>query len=339
MRKLLLAVGLIFLLVLCCALCAGSIYYVSTYVASSNSDTNISFEYDSGNQFANDKILLLKINGTIIDTRDEVASLFATGYVYGYEVKQQLYKAADDTNIKAVMIEISSGGGTISGANAIVEGVDYYQEKTNQPVYAYVRGIAASGAYMVASSADYIIADAGSMTGSIGVIFGSPFKYYNNVLAEQSSSGDSVVTKNGIDTFYISSGEYKDIGSPYRRMTDEEYISLKSGIDEEYNNFVDLINKNRNIDTNTIKNKIKALIYSNNKAKELNLIDDIGSYDDSLKKLSEKAGTTDYQVIKTKSQDLFSSLFSSYISNKQMVNSPLLNKMLVIYGDPSQYLN
>jgi protease-4 len=336
MKKWVLWLVLLFIMLSCCALCCAGFFYLSTAVAANNPNNDeITMEYYSGNQLATNKVLLIKINGTIVDTRDDAVS-FLGGYVYGYDIKQLLYKAAKDKDVKAIMFEINSGGGTVLGSMAIVDGINYYREQTGNPIYAYVRGFAASGAYMVASACDKVIADSGSMTGSIGVIFGTPFKYYDKVTSEGTGS-DYVVTQNGIETVYISAGEYKDLGNPYRKMTSEELKSLQDNINIEYDNFVNLVSKNRKISATEIKTKVKALIYGNEQAIALKLIDKAGSYETALDDLTKAANITDYQIQTNKSTDLFSLLFSSYSKTNTKKANLLQNRMLVIYGDPSLY--
>jgi len=338
MKKFLFVLVILFLLLICCGVSIGGLYLVGKEILNySGVNENITFEYYSGNNLSKDKILLIKINGIIIDTRDQVTGLFSSGYIYGYEIKDTLYKAAEDDSIKGVLMLINSGGGTVLGSRAIVDGIDYYKDQTKKPVYAYIQGFSASGAYMVTSACDYVISDYGSLTGSIGVIFGTPFQYYDKVTS-QGNSSDYVVTQNGIETFYISAGEYKDMGNPYRKMSSEELASLQENINNEYNKFVELVSNNRSISQAKIKNEIKALIYGNDKAKLLNLIDEEGTYEYSMTKLLEKVGISDYQVITTKTDSFWSSLLYTYSNPDQTkLKNQLQNRVLMIYGDPFLY--
>lgn len=336
MKKLIVVLLIIFILLLCCAMSFGSIYLLSESISNYRGDSGITLEYYSGDEDSTNKILLLKINGTIIDTRDQVPAFYSSGYVFGYEVKELLYDAALDEDIKGVLIAVNSGGGTVLGSRAIVDGINYYKETTENPVYGYVQGFAASGAYMALSACDYITADYGSMTGSIGVIFGTPFQYYDKVMTEGYASGEYIATQNGIETFYISAGESKDIGNPYRKMTAEELESLQSNIDVEYNQFVKLVSGNRDISEIKIKNEIKALIYGNTQAITLGLIDKQATYDETLALLTEDL--EDYQVVTTTTDDFWTLLMQSTIKKNEIdAISPLQNRLLLIYGDPTMY--
>jgi protease-4 len=337
MKKIVLIILAIFMLLTCCVICVTTTFLVGRAITTGAGSGKDSLEFVAGDSTSKNKILLIKINGTIVDKEEDVSSLFTQGYVFGYDIKAMLYDAVDDKEIKAVMFEISSGGGTVVGSKAIVDGIKYFKQETNAPVYAYVRGMAASGAYMVASSCDYIISDYGSLTGSIGVMYGSPFKYYDTVTSE-SNGGEYVVTQKGIETFYISAGESKDLGNPYRKMTQDELKVLQEGINDEYEDFVALVSKGRSIKAETIKNDIKALIYSNKQAKANKLIDEEGSYDMAIDKIATKAGLDKYQIISSKSQSLLSMFLSSNTNQKSISSmSPLQNRILMIYGDPTMY--
>lgn len=338
MKKFLIAIVILLTLIICCGSCAAIFYFASQMgdlVASSENE--ISFEYYSGDLYSTNKILLVKVNGIILDTSDDIPSLFTSGYVFGYEIKDMLYKAAEDDEIKGVLLLINSPGGTVLGSRAIVDGIEYYKETTGNPVYGYIQGFAASGAYMAASASDKLSADYGTLTGSIGVIFGTPFQYYDKVTS-QGTASEYVVTQNGIETFYVSAGEYKDIGSPYRKMTSEELESLQSNIDNEYEQFVDLVSANRDLSTTEIRDEIKALIYGNTQAIELGLIDGEATYDQVVLDLVGKIGIADnYQIITTKSNDIWSALLSSLADKNQLKTNYLQNRILLIFGDPALY--
>ena len=206
-------------------------------------------------------------------------------------------------------------------------------------------GLGASGAYWSAVSTDYIFADSGSLSGSIGVIFG-PFQEFNTVL-QMGDSTTSITTKDGINEFYLTGGGFKDFGNPFRKMSDEEKTILQEGIDNEYNIFVKFVSTRRDISETTIKQSIKALVYDNVKAIELKLIDASGSLDDAYSYLAEKTNLGfDYQVVKVKSPDDFwSSIFGKFLapsnlnaSNLQTAKScsHLCYRPVVVYGNPAE---
>jgi len=343
--KIIIIILLILVLCSCCGATIWMAYLIgngSEFSQSPKSSQELDYDYSYGNASSKNNLLSIPIKGIILDTKPDQGgflSLISQEATYGYDVKDQLYKASKDNSIKGIILEISSPGGTISGANAISEGVKYFRDQTGKPVIAHVMGMAASGAYWSASSTDLIIADAGSLSGSIGVIFG-PFQEYNTVLGL-----DTVLTKDGIDEYYITGGGSKDVGNPLRKMTIEEKDLLQKGIDNEYNIFVDFVAQRRNIPAKTIKENIKASIYDNQKAIELKLIDESGSLDYAYQTLATKAGVeSDFQIVKIKSDiDFWSSIFSRILTpsgvnalNQKSTSScqNLCHKPVVVYGDP-----
>lgn len=329
---------------LCCGLTALSIYALSTISGDSSFsvDANPSYETVSGSESSQDKILAISIKGPILNEgAADSSSLFATSsYVYGYTIKQQLQDAASDKSIKAVMLEIDSPGGTITGSKAISDGVAYYKEQTNNPVYAHIMGTGASGGYWSAASADKIYSDYSSLVGSIGVIFG-PFKYYKNVTSELSGL-EAITTTGGIETYYITAGGNKDFGNPYRKMSSEEEKNLQDDTDSAYDMFVKHVSTARNISENKIRNEIQAMPYGEEQALKLGLIDAIGAKNDAYADLASNAGLgDDYKVITVKSDTDFWSLLMSgkLLSNNSAkaetnLYNELSGKMLYFFGSP-----
>lgn len=263
--------------------------------------SSLTSKHVAGNSDSYNKLLSIKVTGTIIGDSDDTAGVgYSEQVTSGYDVKDQLYKAVKDDAIKGVVLEINSPGGTIYGAHAIADGVAYYREKTHNPVYTYVQGMAASGAYWSAVSTDKIVADYGSTVGSIGVIVG-PFKYYDKVLSDESG----VVTQNGIEDVTISAGKSKDYGNPYRRLTQDEINNLQTSVNNDYSLFTKYVSDRRKIPEDTIKNQIGALGYDNKTAQSLKLIDQSGSRQDTYDQLAKAAhlNTDDYEVVRGDAND------------------------------------
>ena len=209
------------------------------------------------------------------------------GVTYGYQIKQQLAELAEDNTVDGVILEIYSPGGTIFGSRAIVDGVEQYKAETGKPVFAYIGSMAASGGYWVAVSADTIIADHGITVGSIGVIAG-PFKYYNSVVSEDGGAFlGGVVTQKGISTRYITAGTSKDIGNPYREMTEAEVAILQQSVNNSYQDFVGYVAKKRRISTEKITNELGAMIYDEQQGLKSGLVDQIGNKQTAYKALAD----------------------------------------------------
>ncbi|MEI6532745.1 MAG: S49 family peptidase [Candidatus Roizmanbacteria bacterium] len=329
-------------------LCAGVI--ISNYERKSIQKKSGSNSYDylfvNGNESSDHKLLTIPINGIILTEQipdvnpfDLFGGMSAT---YGYEMKEKLYKLADDPSIEGIVFEIDSPGGTVTGSKAISDGIEYYRNKTKKPIIAHVVGEGLSGAYWSASATDWIIADTGCLTGSIGVLLG-PMKYYDTVL-EEGNLGQTIKTKDGISTTYFTSGTYKDTGSPYRKMSVEEITHWQKSVDIEYAIFLDHVKNTRKLSEDTIRNVIKALPYENERALKLRLIDAIGSKEFAYKELAKRAHLkkNDYQIVKLSTkQGFLSSLFSSFSKSKSsqannLTLCILCNKPLFLH-DPNLF--
>lgn len=305
-------------------------------------------KFIEGNEKSTNKVLSININGVILASKQEnsdLLSFVADQITYGYEIKNILKDAAKDNEIKAILLEINSPGGTVTGAQAIFDGINDYKRTTNKPVYAHVQGLSASGAVWATSGSDKIYADTGSFIGSIGVISG-PYKYYDKVVSEQASLfTPGIITQNGIETFNLSSGQYKDFGNPYRKMSEEETRIMQQALNNTYDDFVNLISTQRKIPQDKIKNTLKALIYDNKQAKEYNLIDDTANRELAISNLlkSIKVENDDYQIINMKPKlGKLESLLSLYNSN--FIKPKTLGcigqfRVMVYYGDLQKICN
>lgn len=286
--------------------------------------------------------LAINVSGVILGERSgisELGSLFEDGLTYGYEVKEHLMEAAEDEDISGVLLVIDSPGGTIFGSQAIADGVAYYREKTNKPIFTYVSGMAASGGYWTAVSTDHIIADHGTAVGSIGVIFG-PFKYYDTVISEDGGAFvGGVVTQGGIETTYVTAGKSKDLGNPSRRVTPEELEKLQLSVNDSYSDFVKMVSLHRSISDATIRDEIGAMIYGENQALKLKLIDEVGNKHDAFKALAAKAGVEEgkYKIVRElPANDFMSALFGATFKSKTPeTTSPLCtmnSQILAFHG-------
>lgn len=299
-------------------------------------------EYVDGDPDSDNELLVIPVNGVIMgepEPADDWLTGISSGITYGYEVKEELFKAAEDEDVKGIFLQINSPGGTIFGSNAILDGVTEYKNKTGKPVIAFVSGMAASGGYWAALGADQIIADSGSTIGSIGVIFG-PFKYYDTVVSEDGGLlTGGVVTENGIQTTFISAGRSKDIGNPYRQLTPEEVSTLQNMVNQSYEEFVGKVSQHRGIAAETVRGQIGALIYSEQQAQQLKLIDAAGSKQLAYSVLAQRAGLgDDFKITRLQQEpSFFGSLMGAVTSDTQpqarQASCNLYSMILAFHGD------
>lgn len=282
-------------------------------------NTQPSLEFVAGEHDANHKIVAIPIEGIILGESLDSDGFFDfisdIGITYGYDVKELLLALAQDKSIDGIILEVHSPGGTLFGTQAIIDGVNEFKRATGKPVYAYIGSVGASGGYWVASSGDKIVADAGTTIGSIGVIMG-PFKYYDQVMSESGGIfGTSVDTQNGITTEYITAGNHKDLGNPYREMTDEERQVLQRGTDLAYQTFVEFVAESRDMTNQKVIDQIGALAYSEHQAKELGLIDELGSREGAYLLLARDLGIeyNDFMIMRPQTMPgLMQSIFMSF---------------------------
>lgn len=224
---------------------------------------------------------LIEIKGPIF-LEEDTMSLALSAETIAKNIKT----FADSPNIKAIRIDITSPGGSVSAAETILSALDYAKSK-NKKIVVFMKEIAASGGYYVSVPADYIIASRGTITGSIGVIL-STF----NV--------KGLFDKIGIKPYTFKSGEYKDILSPYRDISESEKKLLQRIVDTYYNRFIEVILKYRGdkIKKQELLKIADGRILIEPEALENKLIDEIGdefTVEETLKKLT---GETSINYVK-----------------------------------------
>lgn len=211
------------------------------------------------------KVAIIPVKGEIT-AEGCSASLFSSASCANVASIKEMLKAADkDDSIRAIVLDINSGGGSVVPSRELA----YAVKDMKKPVVACIRETGASGAYYVASAADHIIADRDSMTGSIGVIMTLQHMY-------------GLYDKLGINVTVIKSGKVKDIGSAYREMTPEEEAELTDMVNTIYEDFVSDVAINRNLSVEYVKSISDGSIYLGKEAMDLGLIDSLGGIDDAV---------------------------------------------------------
>lgn len=232
-------------------------------------------------------IYALRIDGVILAASAEGSTL--TGGTYGYEIAQQI-DALKPESAAGLLLIINTPGGSINGSKAIADAVSRYQARTKKKVVAHVQGMSASGGMYAMAGADKIIADYGSLVGSIGVIMG-PFERYNKVIGTTGTVfTPGIQTTGGIESEYLTMGRGKDFGSPYRDMTKEEREVMLAGLRNVYNDFVGQVAKGRNLEPGVITGKLGAHIFDSKSAIAAGLIDSELGIDDAYREAAKVMG-------------------------------------------------
>jgi len=245
---------------------------------------------------ASDFIARFEINGVISSDIEETLFSTASGYRHT-DFLNFIDKMIINDNNKGLMIYINTPGGTVYDSDELYLKIMQYKEETNRPVWVYMGPQACSGGYYIAAAADKIIANRNTWTGSIGVII-------------QVQNITELMDKLGIKIEGITSGDYKEIGSPYKPMTDSERAVLQSMTDEAFEQFVDIVALGRNMTKEEVLKVADGRIFTAKQALELNLIDEILVYEDmQVKMASELNVSTIYDIpVPESSNSLFSSL-------------------------------
>lgn len=232
-----------------------------------------------------DKILLIDINGPI---NNQPLLIQNVGIIPGMvaRVRQELELAFNDNNIRGILLRIDSPGGTITDSDVIYHSLMEFKKAKKIKIVAAMGDIAASGAFYVAMAADEIYAHPTTVTGSIGVIL------------DHMEAAD-LMNKLGIKADPVTSGKYKDIGSPYRKMTDEERALLQQVVSAQYEKFVKVVQDGRpKMTLAQIRSIADGRIMTSDEAKERGLIDGIGYLDDVYKRLTAMSGFATNKLVR-----------------------------------------
>lgn len=221
------------------------------------------------------KILVLPVRGFISTSpRDGLVSR-APSVVQ--EVVSQLNRAARDPQVRAVVLEIDSPGGTVVASEILYKEIARWRERTGGHVVALQMSVAASGGYMTSLAGEVIVSHPSSVTGSVGTIFIRP-----NIAG--------LMDKVGVSAEVVKSGRLKDMGSPFRDATEEEDEVMRSMIDDMNGRFTALVAERRGLDPEAMKTVADARVMTASQALELGLVDRVGDVHDALTEAHRLAG-------------------------------------------------
>ncbi len=233
------------------------------------------------------QIGLVRINGVIMRSEKTI---------------DQIRTLASDPDIKAIVLRINSPGGAVVPSQDIWEEV-LKAHKKGKIVVASIGTVGASGAYYIASAADYIMASSGSLTGSIGVIM---------ELAEVKD----LLDKLGIHSEVVKSGAMKDVGSPFRPMTPEEKTYMESLLENIHKQFILSVAEGRHLPPSKVKPLADGRVFTGQMALENHLVDAIGDYHDALRQAAKMAHLKGNPSVRSFSRKTFwDSVLSSKMSS------------------------
>jgi len=233
------------------------------------------------------KILLMDVSGFISD--EGQGSVLTIGaepprVPMLVRIREELKKAAEDDGVRALVLRINSPGGTVTASDIIYREIDLFRKQRKVPIVAVLMDVGASGGYYIALSADKIMAHPTTVTGSIGVIM-------------LTVNTEGLLDKIGVSTSAIKSGPRKDMGSPFRRLADDERAIFQSVIDELQTQFIAKVAERRGLPIERARQLADGRIYTAEQALANGLVDQVGYMDDAIRLAKHAAGVDRARVI------------------------------------------
>lgn len=219
-----------------------------------------------------ERLALLRIEGPILDSKDVI---------------DELKTYVKDPSIKAIVLRIDSPGGAVAPSQEIYE--EIRKAVTKKKVVVSMGSVAASGGYYIAAPATRIVANPGTLTGSIGVIMEIP-----NV--------EGLMNKIGVKTEVIKSGRHKDIASVFRGIKKEEREILQGVLDNVHEQFIKAVAEGRKMLIEDVKNIADGRVFTGEQALKAGLIDEIGNLEDAIKSAARLTGIKGEPVVISKEE-------------------------------------
>jgi protease-4 len=259
------------------------------------------------------KVVLLELEGVL--TEDAPRSPFGLDRPGVLSLTREILdRAAEDDDVAALLLRINSPGGTVSASEALHHEVARWREETGRPVVAFFQGTATSGGYYVAMTADTLIAQPGTVTGSIGVVM------LNLNLA-------GLLEKVGVEDRTFKSGDFKDTGSPLREMRSEERELLQTVVDDLHARFREVVLAGRpELTPERLGPLADGRIFTARQAAEAGLIDRVGYLEDAIDALEDRLGVEESRlVVYHRPSEYRSNAFSRPVAPAPLVDVDVLS--------------
>ncbi|MFA6584134.1 MAG: signal peptide peptidase SppA [Elusimicrobiaceae bacterium] len=217
----------------------------------------------------------INVRGVIMDSSGN--SIFDKGAA---SIARNIRAMADKKNVKAIVLDINSPGGSTGAVQEVYDAVLYAKNVKKKPIVSMFRDVAASGGYYIAAPSDVIIAQPASITGSIGVIF---------------SLGNlqGLFKKIGVSMEIVKRGKFKDMGSPYREITAEERAMLQALVEDTYQQFYSVVKTGRNLPDEKLREYCDGRIFSGKQALDYGFVDKLGGSIEAQAAAGKLAGLGD----------------------------------------------
>ncbi|GJQ21724.1 MAG: multidrug transporter [Bacteroidia bacterium] len=224
-------------------------------------------------------IMIFLVIMTIIGDRGDDESISTSGekvavvdlkepIVSSEETVRQFKKYRENKSVKAIVFRVESPGGGVAASQEIYEEVKKTRD-AGKPVVVSMGSVAASGGYYVSCGASRIVANPGTLTGSIGVIF-------------QYLHAEQLLEKIGVDAATYKTGRLKDVGSPFRKPSDEDKRFFDQLLADVYDQFVNVVVEERNLDRSMVLKYADGRVFTGRQAVEWGFVDTLGTYEDAV---------------------------------------------------------
>lgn len=251
-------------------------------------------------------IAVIALHGELVYSSDPMSGTASTR-----TLRALFKKANEDSSVAGIILDVNSPGGAVVASREMMRII----KSSEKPVVAWVGDLSASGAYYATSAADSIVVDEDSLVGNIGV-------------ASTSINYEKLLEKLGINVTVVKAGEYKDIGSSYRDMTEEEQGRLQQMVDVIHEHFIQDIAENRKMPIEKAREVSNGLVYLGIEAKALGLADIVGGFEDAVTEARRLSDAPDAEVVYLENtDDLEYALFSSMYSAGRGLGDSVMEKM------------
>jgi protease-4 len=275
---------MITLVVIAIVFFGASIFYFSKIVSKSSS------KYYERSGKGSEKVAVVDLNFTIISSEPIV---------------KQFKDFGEDESIKAIILRVNTPGGGVAASQEMYEAIRKVRD-AGKPVVVSISSLGASGGYYAACGGSIIAADPGSLVGSIGVIISlTNFK--------------DLAEKLGVSETVIKSGELKDAGNPLRELNEKDREYFQSIVDDSYDQFLDVVSRERKMDKEKLKEYANGRVFTGRQAKEIGLIDSLGTFDDAIMMAARMAGIEgEPAIVRKKERITFFEMLIESISKNEL---------------------
>lgn len=244
-----------------------------------------------GAWFGGERVAVVRIEGVIVDSRDAI---------------EELRKFRENPNVKAIVLRIDSPGGGVVPSQEIYSEVLKTRTEGRVKVVTSMGNLTASGGYYIAAATDRIVANPGTLTGSIGVIM-------------ELANVQGLLEKVGVQSVVIKSGKHKDLASPFRTMSVEDRDILRTVLDDVHDQFIQAVAAGRAMKVDQVRELADGRIFTGRQARTVKLVDELGDLQDAIRLAGKMGGIAgEPRVVETRKRfswrDLLGNVFDGKVS-------------------------